>query len=130
MSKKILIVDDEAHLRLLLAQTLEPLEDAGVELHHASNGQQGLDAIRRVRPDLVFLDVMMPIMNGFDVCKAVRADPGLAGTHIVILTAKGQELDRATGSEVGADAYLTKPFDPDELLARASQILQMRQGSA
>ncbi|HEY9710062.1 MAG TPA: response regulator, partial [Oculatellaceae cyanobacterium] len=74
MLKKILIVDDEPHLRLLLEQTLEELEDEGVELLTADNGEEALEAIRTEIPDLVFLDVMMPKMNGFDVCNAVRND--------------------------------------------------------
>lgn len=122
-SKKVLIVDDEAHIRLLLEQTLEELDDAGVEILCASNGEEALRYIRSERPDLVLLDVMMPIMSGFDVCKAVKADPTLAGTFILMLTAKGQEFDRITGQEVGADLYMTKPFDPDEVLSRAITIL-------
>lgn len=120
---KILIVDDEAHIRLLIQQTLEELEDAGVELLTASNGLEALELIKRQQPRLVFLDIMMPKMNGFDVCHAVKRDLGLANTHIVLLTAKGQEVDRHRGDEVGADVYMTKPFDPDELLAHARQIV-------
>ncbi len=123
MSKRVLIVDDESHIRLLLEQTLDPLLDADVEITMANNGGAALEAIRRDRPDLVLLDVMMPVMNGFDVCKAVKGDPGLAGTFVMMLTAKGQELDRVTGAEVGADLYLTKPFDPDDVLARAAKVL-------
>lgn len=123
MSKKVLIVDDEAHIRLLLEQTLDALLDAGVDILTADNGGDALAAIRDERPDLVLLDVMMPVMNGFDVCKAVKADPGLRATFVMMLTAKGQELDRATGAEVGADLYLTKPFDPDDVLARAAEVL-------
>lgn len=123
MNKKVLIVDDEPHIVLLLEQTLDYLEDEGVELLRASNGRDALQLIRDERPDLVLLDVMMPLMNGFDVCKAVKADPEISGTFIAILTAKGQELDRATGAEVGADLYLTKPFDPDDVALRASELL-------
>lgn len=123
MTKKVLIADDEPHLRMLLEQTLEDLEDVGVELLLATHGGEALQAIREERPDLVLLDVMMPVMNGFDVCKAVKADPDTAGTFIMMLTAKGQEFDRATGVEVGADLYMTKPFDPDEVLSRAAEVL-------
>ncbi len=123
MAPKILIADDEAHLHLLIAQTLEELEDEGVELLTASNGEDALAAILAEQPRLVFLDVMMPKMNGFDVCRAIKQDPALAATHIVLLTAKGQEVDRQRGQEVGADRYMTKPFDPDELLAQARQVL-------
>ena len=123
MSKKVLIVDDESHIRLLLEQTLDPLLDADVEISTADNGGAALAAIRSERPDLVLLDVMMPVMNGFDVCKTVKADPELRGTFVMMLTAKGQELDRVTGAEVGADLYLTKPFDPDDVLSRAARVL-------
>jgi DNA-binding response OmpR family regulator len=123
VSKKVLIVDDEAHIRLLLEQTLDPLVDAGVDLLTASNGGEALELITRERPELVLLDVMMPVMNGFDVCKRVKADTTLASTFVMMLTAKGQELDRVTGAEVGADLYLTKPFDPDDVLRRAATVL-------
>ena len=119
----ILIVDDEAHLRSLIQQTLEELEDEGVELLTASNGEEALETIQRVEPDLVFLDVMMPKLSGFDVCSRTKHDLGLTGVHIVLLTAKGQEFDRQKGQEVGADLYMTKPFDPDALLQKARDVL-------
>ena len=115
-SRKILIVDDEAHIRTLLEQTLEDLEDEGVELLTAADGAAGLALVEAERPDLVFLDVMMPSMNGYEVCRAVRSDLGLTDVTIVLLTAKGQQADRRRAVEVGADEFLTKPFDPDELL--------------
>jgi CheY-like chemotaxis protein len=123
MESKILIVDDEDHIRLLIEQTLEELEDEGVLLLTASNGQEALDLIQAEKPDLVFLDVMMPKINGFEVCQTVKADPALPPVHIVMLTAKGQEFDKQRGQAVGADTYLTKPFDPDELLHKAAQVL-------
>lgn len=119
----VLIVDDEQHIRLLIEQTLEELEDDGVELQTASDGEMALDVVRNHRPELVFLDVMMPRLNGFEVCRAIKSDPSLAGTTVVMLTAKGQAYDRAEGAAVGADRYLTKPFDPDELLAVAREAL-------
>jgi DNA-binding response OmpR family regulator len=123
MATKILIVDDEAHIRSLIQQTLEELEDEGVELLTAADGLAALEQIKAEQPQLVFLDVMMPKMNGFDVCRAVKQELGLTGVHIVLLTAKGQEIDRQKGDEVGADVYMTKPFDPDALLAHARQVL-------
>jgi DNA-binding response OmpR family regulator len=120
---KILIVDDEPHLRMLIHQTLEELEDEGVELMTAANGEDALETIRAENPDLVFLDVMMPKKNGFDVCNAVKNELGLSHIQIVLLTAKGQEFDRQRGQQVGADLYMTKPFDPDALLAKARQVL-------
>jgi two-component system, OmpR family, alkaline phosphatase synthesis response regulator PhoP len=119
----ILIADDEAHLRSLLHQTLEELEDEGVELMTAANGEEALAAIEASKPNLVFLDVMMPKLSGFDVCSRTKKTLGLTGTYIVLLTAKGQEFDRQKGLEVGADLYMTKPFDPDALLQKARDVL-------
>jgi DNA-binding response OmpR family regulator len=119
----ILIVDDEAHIRMLIQQTLEELEDEGVELLTASNGEEALAAIESARPGLVFLDVMMPKVSGFDVCLRTKRELGLAGTYVVLLTAKGQEFDRQKGYDSGADLYMTKPFDPDALLAKAREVL-------
>lgn len=123
MSKKILIVDDEPHIRLLLAQTLEELEDEGVEILTATNGAEGLETIQKENPNLVFLDVMMPKMNGFDVCKAVKKELSIPDVFIIMLTAKGQEFDKNKGIDVGADLYMTKPFDPDEILEKAQKVL-------
>lgn len=119
---KIVIVDDEVHIRALLEQTLEDLEGEP-EILTAVNGAEGLALIERERPQLVFLDVMMPIMNGYEVCVAVRKNPDLAGTTVVMLTAKGQESDRVRGLEVGAHRFVTKPFDPNEILDLAREIL-------
>jgi DNA-binding response OmpR family regulator len=125
MDKKILIVDDEAHIRMLIAQTLEELEDEGVEFLTADNGESALEIIQTEKPSLVFLDVMMPKMNGMDVCSKVKKELGLKDVFIIILTAKGQELDRQRGQEVGADVYMTKPFDPEALLSKAKQVLEI-----
>lgn len=123
MSRTILIVDDEAHLRTLLHQTLEELEDEGVELITANNGEEAIAAIESVKPNLVFLDVMMPKLSGFDVCERAKKTLGLTDVFIVLLTAKGQEFDRQRGAAVGADLYMTKPFDPDTLLMKARDVL-------
>ena len=122
---KILIVDDEPHLRMLIQQTLEELEDEGVELLTAGDGQEALETIRTEQPRLVLLDVMMPKKNGFDVCNTVKHELGMSGTYIILLTAKGQEFDRQRGQEVGADLYMTKPFDPDALLEKARSVLAL-----
>ncbi|MGB3294111.1 MAG: response regulator [Phormidesmis sp.] len=127
MSKTILIVDDEAHIRVLMEQTLEDLEDEGVMLLTASDGAEALALIQTENPDLVFLDVMMPKMNGFEVCQAVKGDSATQGTYIIMLTAKGQEFDQKQGREVGADLYMTKPFDPDEILHKATEVLAIAQ---
>lgn len=123
MSRTILIVDDEPHLRSLIRQALEDLEDEGVELLTASNGEEALATIESVKPQLVFLDVMMPKLSGFDVCSRTKHTLGLTDVYIVLLTAKGQEFDRRKGEEVGANLYMTKPFDPDALLAKAREVL-------
>lgn len=120
---KILIVDDEPHIRLLLEQALEDFEDEGVDILTADNGESGLALIREEKPELVFLDVMMPKMNGYDVCKTVKHVDKMSNIYILMLTAKGQEFDKQKGAEVGADLYMTKPFDPDEIVAKASEVL-------
>lgn len=123
MEQKLLIVDDEAHIRMLIGQTLEDLEDEGVEFLTAENGEEALKLIQEESPQLVFLDVMMPKMNGMEVCRRVKKELGLTNVFIVLLTAKGQELDRQKGIEVGADVYMTKPFDPEAILAKAKEVL-------
>ena len=124
----ILIVDDEQHIRLLIEQTLAELEDDGVELLTAGDGEEALSVVAVHRPEMVFLDVMMPKRNGFDVCRAIKNDLALADTYVVLLTAKGQVVDRAQGAEAGADLYMTKPFDPDDLLDRAREVLGLDAG--
>ncbi len=123
MEQKILIVDDEPHIRMLIEQTLEELEDDGVEFLMAENGETALDIIQQESPQLVFLDVMMPKMNGMEVCRKVKKELQLNNVFIVLLTAKGQELDRQKGNEVGADVYMTKPFDPEAILNKAREVL-------
>ena len=123
MELKLLIVDDEPHIRMLLEQTLEELEDEGVHFFTAENGEEALEIIQAENPQLVFLDVMMPKMNGMEVCRRVKKEWGLDKVFIVLLTAKGQEMDRQRGQEVGADMYMTKPFDPEAILAKARQVL-------
>ena len=125
MDKKILIVDDEDHIRMLIEQTLEDLEDEGVELLMANNGADALQLIQDEKPQLVLLDVMMPKMNGMDVCHKVKKELQIEGVSIILLTAKGQEMDRKQGMEVGAFNYITKPFDPDEILEIAIKLLEL-----
>ncbi len=126
MEHKILIVDDEAHIRMLIEQTLEELEDEGVEFLSAENGEIALEIIQKEMPRLVFLDVMMPKMNGMEVCRRVKKELGLENVFIVLLTAKGQETDRQKGQDMGADIYMTKPFDPEVLLNKAKEVLGIR----
>ena len=109
---------------MLIEQTLEELEDEGVNFLTAENGEEALEIIQAENPQLVFLDVMMPKMNGMEVCRRVKKELSL-GTFIVLLTAKGQELDRLKGQEVGADLYMTKPFDPEVILEKAREVLDL-----
>jgi len=121
---KVLIVDDELHIRSLLEQTLEELEEEhGVTVLSASSGEEGLSVIQEERPSLVFLDVMMPGMDGYEVCRRVKERLDMSGTHMILLTAKGQVSDREEGLASGAVDYMTKPFDPDRVVARAREIL-------
>jgi len=124
MSQKVLIVDDETYIRLLIEQTLEDIEDEGVTILTADNGQDALDIIQAERPKLVFLDVMMPKLSGFEVCDAVKHEMNIQDVFIVLLTAKGQEFDRQEGERVGANQYMTKPFNPDELAELARSVLE------
>ena len=120
---KVLIADDEPHIRLLLEQTLEDLEDEGLEIFIAENGAEALDSIKENKPDMVFLDVMMPKMNGFEICSEVKNNLKISDIYIVLLTAKGQEIDKLKGMESGADMYMTKPFNPDDIVKKVREIL-------
>ena len=120
---KVLIADDEPHIRLLLEQTLEDLEDEGLEIFTAENGAEALESIKENKPDMVFLDVMMPKMNGFEVCSEVKNNLKISDIYIVLLTAKGQEIDKLKGMESGADMYMTKPFNPDDIVKKVREIL-------
>ncbi|NEO77618.1 MULTISPECIES: response regulator transcription factor [Moorena] len=123
MTKKILIVDDEPYMRLLIEQTLEDLEDEGVELLTAEDGEDALEQVKSEQPNLVFLDLMMPKMSGFDVCNQIKNVLCMNDVYVIMLTAKGQEFDKQKGKEVGTDMYLTKPFDPDQVLEKSQEIL-------
>ena len=123
--KKVLIVDDESHIRLLIEQSLEELEEKGVQIITADNGINAIQLIQEEKPRLVFLDVMMPTMDGFEVCRTIKRELEMEDIFIVLLTAKGQVYDRQTGEAAGADVYMTKPFDPDELLELATKILDL-----
>ena len=117
--KKVLIIEDHADIRALVRMTLE-LED--FELHEAVDGQVGLAQARALRPDLVLLDVMMPGLDGLQVCRAIRADASLRKTRIVMLSARGQADDHSAGLAAGADVYLVKPFSPMGLLDTVAEL--------
>jgi DNA-binding response OmpR family regulator len=120
MTKKVLIVDDEPNI-LISVEFLMRRE--GFEVLVARDGEEGLARIQADRPDLVVLDVMMPKLDGFEVCKAVRADPTLAGVRILMLTAKGRVAEISKGLSLGADAYIPKPFATRELVAKVKELL-------
>lgn len=126
MDKKILITDDEPFIRALLEETLEEFEDIGVTILTARNGQEALSLVQTERPDLIFLDVMMPHMSGYDVCQHIKEDEALRSIHVILLTARGQERDKSRGMDVGADEYITKPFDPDLIIQRAQEVLNVK----
>ncbi len=117
---KVLIADDEPNI-LVSLEFLMKREGHAVLL--ARDGDEALALIRAERPALVLLDVMMPGRSGFEVCQAVRADEAIAGTKILLLTAKGRDTDVAQGLGVGADGYMTKPFSTKELAARVREML-------
>jgi two-component system alkaline phosphatase synthesis response regulator PhoP len=127
MNHRILIVDDERRTLLLMERALRDLQDEheDVEILMASNGEEALEIIMAVRPALVYLDIMMPKVDGLEVCKTVKSELNLSDIYIVMLTAMGQEIDRQRAREVCADLYLTKPFDPDKVLKIAKDVLNL-----
>jgi two-component system, OmpR family, alkaline phosphatase synthesis response regulator PhoP len=120
---KILIVDDEPHIRRLLQETLEDFEDQGVQIFTAQNGGEGVEIILKEKPDIVYLDVMMPEMNGYDLCRKIREEYQMKDVKIIMLTAKGQIFDKQKAMGSGVDMYITKPFDPDFIIKTAEDIL-------
>ena len=125
---RVLVVDDEPLARQRIVDLLH--REHGVEIvAEIDDGIAAVEAIRTQSPDLVFLDVTMPKLNGFDTCTAIKQDLGLTDTFVCMLTAKGQAYDRERGLEAGANLFLTKPFDPDELLAIARKALGLPTGT-
>lgn len=121
MKRVILVVEDQADIRKLITMTLD---FGDYEIHEAEDGAQGLFKAGALRPNLILLDVMMPgDLDGFQVCERVKADATLRGTRVVMLTARGQKSDLETGEKAGADAYLTKPFSPLELIDTVEKLL-------
>ncbi|MBP1888587.1 two-component system alkaline phosphatase synthesis response regulator PhoP [Clostridium moniliforme] len=118
---KILIVDDEEHILELIKFNVK---NAGYEVVTANNGIDALKIAKEEKPALVLLDLMIPGMDGFDVCKEIKKDKETSNTAIIMLTAKGEELDKILGLELGADDYITKPFSIRELLARIKAVLR------
>jgi two-component system, OmpR family, alkaline phosphatase synthesis response regulator PhoP len=125
MMKHVLVVDDEEDIVNLLAYNLEK---EGYRVSKAYDGRQALETVKKEKPDLVILDLMLPEISGIDVARAIRSDADTAGLPVIMLTAKGTELDRVLGLEMGADDYVTKPFSVRELTARIRAVL--RRGSS
>lgn len=119
--KKIALIDDDAKLRYVIGLNLEA---AGYQVLQAEDGPPGLALVREEQPDLVILDVMMPRMSGFEVCRTLREEPGYPDCSILMLTARGELEDKGEGFMAGADDYLVKPFAPRELLWRAEALLR------
>jgi len=119
--EQILIIEDEDDIRSLIKYNLER---EGYLVRDVDSGEAGLAACRETQPDLIVLDLMLPGIGGLDVCRTVRADPKLADTRIIILTARGEEPDIVAGLELGADDYMTKPFRPRVLIARVKAVLR------
>ena len=123
MPKTILVVEDDADLCELLEYNLTR---SGYRVHIINRLDKALQEVRKIAPDLVLLDVMLPDGDGFEFCRQVRADEALAGIPVLFLTARGEEVDRVLGLEIGGDDYITKPFSPRELVARVKAHLRRR----
>ncbi len=119
-SKSVLVVDDEPNIVVSLEFLLE---QAGYQVRIAHDGQEAWEAIERQPPDLVLLDVMLPRLSGFDVCQKIREHPDLQRVRVVMLTAKGREVEVSKGLALGADAYISKPFSTQDLLAQVRTLL-------
>jgi DNA-binding response OmpR family regulator len=122
---RILIVDDEPNLVLALEFLMKK---EGYEIRAAADGEKAVKAAEEYRPDLILLDVMMPRMDGYEVCQHIRANPELRDVAIVMLTAKGREVEREKGLALGADLYITKPFSTREVVRKVKEILAAKSG--
>lgn len=118
--KKILIVDDEPNIVISLEFLME---QSGYEVAIACNGEEALEKITSFEPDLVLLDIMLPLLNGFEVCQRIRENPQWNRTKVIMLSAKGREIDVSKGIALGADAYVTKPFSTKDLIAQVQRLL-------
>jgi DNA-binding response OmpR family regulator len=120
VARRILVVDDEPSIVVILTMLLEA---TGFDVETASDGEQAVDRARRNPPDLILMDVMMPRMDGYEACQVLKADPATCHVPVVMISAKAQEADAVYGRKVGADAYLTKPFEPAAVLAEVQRRL-------
>ena len=124
---KILIVEDEENIRQLVRYNLEK---EGFQVVEAPDGLQGLKMVKLEKPDLVLLDLMIPAIDGLEVCRTLKGNPNTAALPIIMLTARSEEIDKVIGLELGADDYMTKPFSPRELVARVKAVLRRTQKDA
>ncbi len=122
---KILIIDDEQTMRELLIETLETFEDKGVGILIAEDGEEGIEIARTEKPDLIILDVMMQGMNGYQVCDIVKNKHAMKDVCVLMLTANPRGFNEPNYKEVGADIFMTKPFDPDEITKVAAKLLKI-----
>src|SRR5579859_8158390 len=120
ISSPILLIDDEPFILRSLSYLLTR---EGYAVETANNGAEGLDRVRAVQPPIVFLDIMMPRMDGYEVCEQIKQDPRLTETYVIMLSAKGQQIDRERGLLGGADEYMTKPFSPREIAQRLRTLI-------
>jgi len=120
MSKKVLIVDDEPNIVLSLEFLME---EAGYNVRSVTDGEEALNAVRKEVPDLILLDIMLPKRDGYEVCREIRANAAWKDVRIIMLTAKGREVDQEKGIAFGADEYITKPFSTREVVERVKEIL-------
>ncbi|MFV1977512.1 MAG: response regulator transcription factor, partial [Candidatus Scalindua sp.] len=111
--------------RMLLKESLEEFEDKGVELLLAENGEDAIAAARTEKPELVILDVMMPGVDGFEVCNTIKNGLGMKDVYVLMLTADGQEFNKQKSIDAGTDIFMTKPFDPDEMVGKVAKILEI-----
>lgn len=120
MPKKVLVCDDEPYI---VESVSFVVRKAGFEVVVAEDGAESLDQARSEKPDLIFLDIMMPELSGYEVCKQLKDDPATRDMYIVMLTARGQEEDEKKALEMGADEFMTKPFSPRKLRAKVQEVL-------
>jgi DNA-binding response OmpR family regulator len=121
--KKLIIVDDDNNIRLLIRQTLEELE--GIEISEANNAEDALDMVKKIKPDLILLDVTLPNMNGYEFIEKIKKCSEFEGIKIFMITAKAQEKEINRGIALGANLYITKPFDPEYLLINTCEYLNI-----
>src|SRR6516225_8919240 len=122
--QRIVMIEDEPDIVQLVRYNFRK---EGFELESFSRGKDGFEHLRRNQPDLVLIDILLPDLDGFEICKRLRADDRLRSVPVIFLTAKGEEIDRVLGLEIGADDYVVKPFSPRELVARVKAVLRRQE---